>query len=309
MQVKRLVLASLALVGSSLSLKGSSEPEEAPVTPCVAGSDDPWADKANYLEVHADRRPVEPPTYAADTIELALDQGHPERVDRFRQSLPPDQRAHYDQELAELENDPRICFHYHPGASPEQGYADLALRGFLAGSWGLDPMREDALDRAVHEHGGHLDVTLTPAPDLDFDPDNPYVTLGLTNQDGDMLLSQPAIVSSIARGANVASHEFIHTMQANGKFFCDLPVGSEPDFQARFEAAFLRDYEPKKPDDTVHYLTRVGEDFRYYPETLKEKSPDLYGMMVEYTGYDPLAGGWLVASPPGNISRLSATPS
>ncbi len=308
MQLRRLALAALALTAGSLTLARATESGATTppvVTPCTADADDPWADKANYLEVHADRRWADDsPIYDATQITRALEQGHPERVDRFRESLPAAQKPLYDEQLAELESDPRICLHYHPGATPQQGYAELAMRGFLAASWGLEEMRDAALDRAVREHGGHLDITFTPAPDLDFNPDNPYVTLGLTNQDGDMLLSQPALISSMARGANVATHEFTHTMQADGSAFCTLPVGTDQEFQDRFKAAFLRDYQPKKPDDEVHYLTTVGEDFRYFPHELREKSPELYGMMVEYAGYDPLAGNWLLAeNPTGGIRR------
>lgn len=295
---RRVAMAVLSLTAGAVTLGAAKESGANEARATCEAENDPWKKQESYLEVHADRAlaDADPPLFESEQIQRALAQGAPETVDRFRLRLPEDQQGQYDQELQELKADPRLCFHYHPGATAEQGYSDLALRGFLAASWGLDDLRDQALDRAAEEHGGHLDVTFTPAPDLDFNPDNPYRTLGLTNQNGDMLLSQPAILSSMARGANVATHEFVHTMQADGTGFCTLPVGSDQEFQTRLEALFVDAYEPKKPDDKVHYLTKVGEDFRYFPQSLREKSPELYEMMVEYTGYDPLAGNWLVAS-------------
>ena len=89
----------------------------------------------------------------------------------------------------------------------------------------------------------------------------------------------------------------------------DFPQDFPDELKERFENEF-------KSDNFQDYFKEIGLNndfggesypgvqtvFRYYPEDLKENSPELYDVLASYNGYDPLEGKSVdrQVQPPGN---------
>lgn len=241
-----------------------------------------------------------------------------DEIDSFRAQLPPDQQKIYDEQLADLREDERIRFVSHDGAGDDLATRDLALRGILTASFGNPEDLEKALDTAAHsghdEDGnlvekkngdGHLDIHLYDGEfplDPLKDPDGEQFGAALVTSGGDIHANTGFFRDTIKDGENVFTHEFTHVMQgssADGKWRPgnDFPQDFPDELKERFENEF-------KSDNFQDYFKEIGLNndfggesypgvqtvFRYYPEDLKENSPELYDVLASYNGYDPLEG-------------------
>lgn len=250
--------------------------------------------------------PVDRPYPSQEEVDEALaeyeETGDPsalDEVDVFRENLPPELQEEYDRQLAELREDERIQFDYVDGAEPNPGTEDLVLRGILASTFGRPAELDRALDYAV-EVDGSFNVEVSGEFDLNGEEEG--TPIGYANRDGDIELSEEGFLQSITYGGNVALHEFSHALQLGGdpdqnpesnfSDFSILPPGVDEEGYQEFEELFFDAYDPEgdQAEDTVHYFTRVQEDFHLDPEGLRERSPELYDWMVEYSNYDPLTG-------------------
>jgi hypothetical protein len=206
-------------------------------------------------------------------------------IDKFRQSLPPELQCEYDRRLQQLRDDSRIQFSYRKGEKilPNPAVEDMILRGLLAATFS----RPDLLDRALRRNeDGILQIEITNtrnANPRDDDPEN-----GVKLADGDINISIPGMVSRLSQGLDVAAHEFWHAIQGEG----EMPVDATEEFENQFNELYQQAYgeEGRGQDDQVHWFVYAAWDFHYYPEALKQRSPELYELMVGYFGFDPVAG-------------------
>jgi hypothetical protein len=238
-------------------------------------------------------------------------------IDSFRAQLPPDQQKKYDEQLADLREDERIRFVEHDGAKADLATRDFALRGILTATYGNPEDLEKTLNTAAHsghkdgklvekEDGdGHLDIHLydgeLPIRPID-DPDGEQFEAAVVTSGGDIHANTDFLRGTLKNGENLFTHEFTHSIQgsqSNGKWKGgqDFPQDFPDDLKDRFEDEFKSDKFQKyfkeiglNNDFGGESLPGVQTVFRYYPDELKENSPELYKILTSYNGYDPLKG-------------------
>lgn len=245
-------------------------------------------------------------------VDKTGDRSQLDQVDNFRQTLPPDQQAEYDRQLQALRDDDRIEFEYVDGAPQSDATEDLALRGILAATWG----NPDSLERTIatsHEQSGSLKISVHdgPVPIGDYYEGNTDTAAGLATPTGGIAIDRNFMNDVTAKGDNPFVHEFAHIQQRTNpdgtphmdqRLPADFPYPDEfveeyesPEFQQFITDRFYGGTPPT--DDAGNPIVAAGGAeswptvqnlFRQYPEELKEKSPEIYQQMVDYSGYDPL---------------------
>lgn len=248
-------------------------------------------------------------------------------VDLFRDSLDPAVRFQYDQQLAKLRDDPRVQVVYLEGKPADPATRELVLRGMLAATFPDEQMLDNGIQTAVDtkfEDGqikpdgeGSFDVIVYPDSFNIGDhtyPGHDGQAPGLKTQDGDVVISESFLDHTVAAGEHLMIHEFAHCLQsasddggvAQGRPYPeDFPFGAEMDAAFDGDPAF-RDYIESR-FGVVHggqeRFPTVMNVFHTEPEALRAASPELYDMMVRYTGLDPIAGETI---PEDQIERVGS---
>jgi len=248
-------------------------------------------------------------------------------VDLFRDSLDPAVRFQYDQQLAKLRDDPRVRVVDPEGNPADPATREQVLRGMLAATFPDKAMLDNAIQTAVDtkfEDGqirpdgeGTFDVIVYP--DSFNIGDHTYPGYdgqapGLKTQDGDVVISESFLDHTVAAGEHLMIHEFSHCLQSasdDGGVAQSRPYPEDFPFGAEVDAAFdgdpaLRDYIESR-FGTVHggqeRFPTLMNVFHTEPEALRAASPELYDMMVRYTGLDPIAGETI---PEDQIDRVGS---
>lgn len=216
--------------------------------------------------------------------------------DAFRNSLSPESQKVYDEMLAKLRNDPRIEFQFLDGARDTLAFREIALRGLVAATFGRPQDLEQRIAAgAAASENGHYNITYVP--DSYDDPNRPadQEGWGALGGQGGITAKQGFTIQQIANeNDNLFIHEFSHTLQAdsNGSIQ-NLP----PDFgffnSIRFRNAFndpkFQAYIGQTKIDAETF-PGIQNRFRQNPQELKDASPEMYQLMVDYSGFDPLTG-------------------
>lgn len=216
-------------------------------------------------------------------------------VDNFRQTLTPDLQREYDAQLQALRNDPRIQFQYEPGVQPNPNRAleDMTLRGMVAATFGDPGSMEQTIAEAVRNNDvynggsqgdGHLVFRFYDGQAKTDDGREAYgwAMYGA----GHIRMDANYTIQALSKGDSVPQHEFSHFMQGYNQ-----PEGSN----SLFPADFPYEKEMLSALASTDFVERGGETwpdlqnrFRQYPERLAQEHPQIYRMMAEYAGYDPL---------------------
>ena len=216
-------------------------------------------------------------------------------VDNFRQTLTPELQREYDAQLQALRNDPRIQFQYEPGVQPNPNRAleDMTLRGMVAATFGDPGSMEQTIAEAVRnndgynggsEGDGHLVFRFYDGPARTDDGREAagWAMYGA----GHIRMDANYTIQALSKGDSVPQHEFSHFMQGYNR-----PEGSD----SIFPADFPYEKEMLSALASTDFVERGGETwpdlqnrFRQYPERLAQEHPEIYRMMAEYAGYDPL---------------------
>lgn len=238
-------------------------------------------------------------------------------VDNFRQTLTPELQRQYDAQLETLRNDPRIEFQYEPGVEPSPNAAleDMTLRGMVAATFGNPDIMESTITEAVSNNDqynggpdgdGHLVLRFYDGPARTDDGSEAagWAMYGA----GHIRMDANYTMSALSKGDSVPQHEFSHLMQG---------YNQREGQDSLFPGDFPYEDEMLSALASTDFVERGGETwpdlqnrFRQYPETLAREHPEIYRMMAEYAGYDPLTRQ---SSPPvrldgtGDIQSASAT--
>ncbi len=213
--------------------------------------------------------------------------------DAFRNSLDPEAQRQYDATLAQLRNDPRVQFEFKDGALDTPAMREIALRGMVAATFGRpqDLEQRIAAGSAVSDNGKY---TITYVPDSYQSPDGKNGWGAKAGQTG-IIAKQGFTIQQIANeNDNLFIHEFSHTLEARS----DGSIGNlPPDFgfinELRFYAAFnTPEFQKYIGQTKVDAETFAGTQnrFRQNPQGLKDASPEMYQLMVDYSHFDPLSG-------------------
>lgn len=250
-----------------------------------------------------------------------------DKVDLFRNRLDPAAQAEYDRQLEQLRNDPRIRITDPDGNPVDLATRELILRGMLAATFPDAEMLDNAIQTGCDSRynpetkkmerveNGTFDIVYYPR---DYaGKDKPY---GVCYADGRIGISEDCLEASLLEGENGMLHEFSHTLQvmSNSGQVAKNGAGYPEDFPfaAEVNRAFMND-----PELRQHLLERFGKIhegherfatlqtlFRTEPEKLKEICPELYDLMVRYTGFDPLSGRILPRGPERKPTAPPAAP-
>jgi len=213
--------------------------------------------------------------------------------DAFRNSLDPEAQRAYDETLAALRNDPRIQFEFEGGAVDSLAFREIALRGLVAATFGRpQDLEERIANAAARSDNGKFTITYVPD---DYVPEDGNTSWGAFGGRDGITAKQGFTVQQIANeNDNLFIHEFSHTLQARD----DGDIGNlPPDFGLintwRYYAAFnspeFQKYIGQTEIDSQTFAT-VQNHFRQHPQELKDASPEMYALMVDYSGFDPLTG-------------------
>jgi len=249
-------------------------------------------------------------------------------VDYFRESLPPDQQKIYDERLQELREDDRIEFETDPrlddekylaGLTPEQkeyaeslkdnpeAYQDLFLRGFLASSFGNPERLDEAIQRASESVGlestegagdhekvdGKFEVRLGVENLVFKGADGKDVEALAYANGGAISANVVETVRTLATPGDqgIPAHEFEHILNSGPRQ--GEAVGVPEDVSKTDAARLLELYKQANPGqeiDESHVYTDVLNDFLSNPHGFAEESPELYKLVADIQGYDPVAG-------------------
>ena len=273
-----------------------------------------------------DRASEEEIREAIDDVAQTGDLDALDTVDYFRESLPPDQQEIYDQQLEELREDERIEFETDPrlqdqeyldSLTPEEreyaeslldnpeAYEDLFLRGFLASTFGDPERRDEAIERAGQNRGlestegagdheevdGKFEVRLGVENLILQGEDGESEALAYANG-GAISANVVATVRTLATPGDqgIPAHEFEHILNGpKNEEAVDVPEDvSNRDSERLLE--LYRQANPSKEIDEAHVYTDVLNDFLSDPHALAEESPELYTLVADIQGYDPVAG-------------------
>ena len=103
-------------------------------------------------------------------------------------------------------------------------------------------------------------------------------------------------------GENLFTHEFSHVVQAatsdhkwtkGQNFPQDFPEEFRETFESEFKSDRVQDYFKSIPLNNNfggESYPGVNTDFHFNPERLQKASPEIYDILTEYHGYDPLEG-------------------
>ncbi|PZO62256.1 MAG: hypothetical protein DI635_12345 [Pseudoxanthomonas suwonensis] len=233
---------------------------------------------------------------ALESANAGSDMAVLDTVDNFRQTLTPELQTQYDAQLQQLRDDPRIQFAYQPGVqpSPNPALEDMTLRGMLAASFGNEAKMNATIDAAVAANDaynggasgdGHLVFRFYDGPALTDEGKEAagWAVYGA----GEIRMDTDYTIGALSKGDSVPQHEFSHFFQGYNQPQGHYPAGFP------FEDAMNQALDAA-PDGA--FADRGGETwpdlqnkFKQYPEKLQEEYPDIYRMMVEYSGYDPIA--------------------
>lgn len=240
-----------------------------------------------------------------------------DEIDNFRQTLPPDLQAEYDEQLEALRNDPRIEFEYREGVDESPAMEDLALRGILTSTFQNPRSLDQTLDQQAGADGVVPIIMFDgPVPIDEFypgaDPSATAAGLALPNPEGGIAIDTGFMRDVVAQGDNPFVHEFAHLTQrltdgdepATGQRFPgDFPYADhvaaefeDPAFQQFIIDRFFGGNPPTDDAGNPLPVAHAGQEtwptllnlFRQYPEELAANSPEIYRSMSEYFGYDPL---------------------
>ncbi|MCL1635735.1 hypothetical protein M2650_13985 [Luteimonas sp. SX5] len=276
----------------------------------------PYGTEANG-EPKSEQQLLEEFNAALDAANDNNDLSQLDSVDNFRQTLTPELQREYDAQLQALRNDPRIQFEYEPGVQPNPNRAleDMTLRGMVAATFGNPEIMNRTIDEAVRnnddynggsEGDGHLVFRFYDGPAKTDDGSEAagWAMYGA----GHIRMDAGYTVRALSKGDSVPQHEFSHFMQGYNK---------PEDGDSLFPGDFPYEREMLSALASTDFVERGGETwpdlqnrFRQYPERLAQEHPDIYRMMAEYAGYDPLAQ---TSSAPvrldgtGDIKSASAT--
>lgn len=236
-------------------------------------------------------------------------------VDNFRQTLTPELQREYDAQLEALRNDPRIEFQYEPGVEPNPALEDMTLRGMVAATFGNPGIMDSTIAEAVRnndtynggpEGDGHMVLRFYDGPALTDDGSEAagWAMYGA----GHIRMDANYTISALSKGDSVPQHEFSHFMQG---------YSQREGQDSIFPGDFPYEAEMLSALASTDFVERGGETwpdlqnrFRQYPETLAAEHPEIYRMMAEYAGYDPLTRQ---SSPPvrldgtGDVQSASTT--
>ncbi|MBN2358512.1 MAG: hypothetical protein JXR83_03605 [Deltaproteobacteria bacterium] len=250
-----------------------------------------------------------------------------DKVDLFRNRLDPAAQAEYDRQLEQLRNDPRIRITDPNGNPVDLATRELILRGMLAATFpdaqmlnnaiqtGCDSRYDPATGEMERVENGTFDIVYYPR---DYaGKDKPY---GVCYWDGRIGISEECLGASLLEGENGMLHEFSHALQvmSNSGQVAKDGAGYPEDFPFANEVnrAFMNDPELRqylldrfgKIHDNPERFTTLQTLFRTEPEKLKEICPELYDLMVRYTGFDPIAGRILPRGPERKPTEPPAAP-
>lgn len=243
-----------------------------------------------------------------DAVRESGDVSQLNQLDNFRSRLTPEQQKQYDQQLAQLRNDPRINFEYKEGAPEDIALEDLALRGILAANFNNPKMLDQVLNDSV-EKDGKFSVVVYPS-DInlkDFNQGDQKINGGLASNSNDIAISSDAFYSFLRSGDNAFVHEFSHLQQRvrqdgsheRGRVPGDYPYPeqfekafADENFQKFLVDNFLGGNAPKEglALGNAESWPTISNLFHQDPEALKKASPELYQQMSRYFGLDPITG-------------------
>lgn len=276
----------------------------------------PYGTQANG-EPKSEQQLLEEFNAALEAANSNNDLSHLDGVDNFRQTLTPELQRQYDAQLQALRNDPRIQFQYEPGVqpSPNRALEDMTLRGMVAATFGNPDIMDSTIAEAVRnndtynggsEGDGHLVFRFYDGPAKTDDGSEAagWAMYGA----GHIRMDANYTVQALSKGDSVPQHEFSHFMQGYNK---------PEDRDSLFPGDFPYEREMLSALASTDFIERGGETwpdlqnrFRQYPERLAQEHPDIYQMMAEYAGYDPLtqtSGTPVRLDGTGDIKSASAT--
>lgn len=213
--------------------------------------------------------------------------------DAFRESLDPAAQKVYDETLAKLRNDPRIQFEIKPGAIDNLAFREIALRGLVAATFGHPADLEERIAQAA-DHSENGKYTITFVPDSYVGADGKTGWGARAGRDG-IEAKQGFTVQQIANeNDNLFIHEFSHTLEADADGSIDnLPNDFGFFNSLRFHNAFntpeFKEYIGQTEIDAETFAG-IQNRFLQNPQELKNVSPEMYAVMVEYSGFDPISG-------------------
>lgn len=216
--------------------------------------------------------------------------------DAFRASLDPAEQIIYDEQLEELRNNPDIEFVFEPGTVDDLATREIALRGMVAATFGRPQDLERTIEMVADQYGSFT-ITFTPGWG------------GATAPEPGITASQQSTVSWTAQGDNLFIHEFSHSVQRTaGKGLGDYefapPDMNETEFGRLYETSgvqqllddrglIIDDPNTKRNERRTfngESFATIQNLFRQDPQALRDASPEMYDLMVEYSGFDPLSG-------------------
>lgn len=214
--------------------------------------------------------------------------------DAFRNSLDPEAQRAYDETLAALRNDPRIQFEFEGGAVDSLAFREIALRGLVAATFGRpQDLEERIATAAANSDNGKFTITYVPD---DYVPEDGSTGWGARAGRDGITARQGFTVEKIAReNDNLFIHEFSHTLQAddddndNDNLPPDFGFINSWRFYAAFNTPEFQKYIGQTEVDTETFAG-IQNRFRQNPQALKDASPEMYALMVDYSGFDPLTG-------------------